>query len=581
VENADVVRILSDIADILDLTGGNPFRARAYRQAAATIDTLPVSLAELRARGQLRGIPGIGERIAELIEEALDRGLSPEWERLSRQVPAGVLEMLRLEGVGPKTAAAVWSLGIVDLDHLEHAARSGELRRLKGMGPVRARAIADAISRYRNRAGRTQLHRALFYADALLRRLRAVPGVVRAEAAGSLRRRRETVGNLDLLVAARDPERCLRAFTELPEAKRVIAAGPTKASVELTIGLQADLRVVEPRSFGAALQYFTGSKAHNIALRGRALGLGLKVNEYGVFDGEGRRLGGETEEEVYRRVDLPWIPPELREGAGEIEAAAAGRLPRLVEEREVLGDLHIHTRPASSDARSTPGEIAAEAARLGRRYLALTEHSRSRPLGLDGRALLDHALAIRALDRELGGRPRLLAGIEVDILGDGSLDLPEEVLASLDWVVASIHAGFHDPPERITARLLAAIRSGVVDAIGHPSGRQLGRRDPYDFDLGAVLEAAREHGVALEINAMPDRLDLADRACRAARVAGVRLVIDSDAHNARHLQNLRLGVWVARRGWLEAADVVNTRPVEEVLAARRNRTRPVPGIHPS
>ena len=570
-ENADLVRILSDIADILELTGGNPFRVRAYRQAADTIDTLPVSLAVLRSRDELRTVPGIGPRIADLIEEALDRGVSPERERLSRQVPAGVLEMLRLEGVGPRTAASVWQLGIVDLEGLEAAARSGELRRLKGMGPVRSKAIVEAILRYRGRAGRTQLHRALFYADAILARLRAVPAVVRAEVAGSLRRRKETIGDLDLLVASEDAGPCMRAFTAMPEVKRVIAAGATKASVELTIGLQADLRVVAPSTFGAALHYFTGSKDHNVALRTRAVRLGLKVSEYGVFDEEGRRLGGEAEEDVFRLVGLPWIPPELREGAGELEAALEGRLPHLVEERDVLGDLHAHTRPASSDARSTLAELAAEAGRLGRRYLAITEHSRARPLGLDAHGLRRHAAAVRALDRDLGGRPRLLAGIEVDILGDGSLDLPHDVLASLDWVVASIHTGFHDPPERITARLLAAIRSGVVDAIGHPSGRQLGHRDPYAFDLGAVLEAARDHGVALEVNAMPDRLDLADRACRLAKEAGVRLVIDSDAHNARHLANLRYGVWVARRGWLEADDVANTRPLEELLATRRRR----------
>jgi DNA polymerase (family 10) len=347
----------------------------------------------------------------------------------------------------------------------------------------------------------------------------------------------------------------------------VLAKGPTKATVRLRIGLQVDLRVLPPESFGAALHYFTGSKAHNIAIRTRAVHRGIKLSEYGVFDREGRRLSGADEQDVFAAVGLPWIPPELREGSGEIEAAESGKLPRLVEERDVLGDLHVHSK-ASSDARASLEELADEADRLGRQYLAVTDHSRARPLGLDEKALAEQRERIAALDRARSGA-RLLAGVEVDILPDGSLDLPREALAGLEWVVASVHSEFGQSRERMTDRIVRALRSGVVDVLGHPTGRRIGHRDPYDLDLEAVLEVAGEEGVALEVNAMPERLDLNDRACRLAKEAGVRLAISTDAHVATHLANVRNGVWVARRGWLAPEDVVNTRPLEDLWRSRR------------
>ena len=352
----------------------------------------------------------------------------------------------------------------------------------------------------------------------------------------------------------------------------MLAVGPTKSTARLRSGLQVDLRVVRPESYGAALHYFTGSKAHNIAVRTRAVRMGLKLSEYGVFDRHGRRKGGASEEEVFSAVGLPFIPPELREGAGEIEAAEAGRLPKLVEEKDLLGDLHVHTR-ASSDARSTLEEMAAQARALGRHYLAITDHSRSRPLGLDASRLARHAAAVRALDRRLRGRPHLLAGLEVDILADGSLDLPAAALEGLDWVVASIHAHFTDGAAKMTERMVRALGSGVVHALGHPSGRQIGARDAYDFDLERVLEAARQAGAALEVNAMPDRLDLTDKGCRLAKQAGVPVSIGTDAHNASQLGNLRYGLWVARRGWLEAGDVLNTLSAAELR--RRCRRHPL------
>ncbi len=522
-ENAEVAKTLSELADLLELTGGNPYKVRAYRQAAQVVDTLPGPVSELWRRGELTGVPAIGGRIAARIGQLLERGTLPDRDELASRVPPGVVELLSLEGVGPKTVAAAWkTLGVGDLDALDHACRSGRLAELPRVGERRAQGILEAIQRHRaRRSTRVLLHSAISYADSICAKLRKVPSVRRAEPAGSVRRRKETVGDVDILVAASEAEPAIRAFCDLAEVAEVLARGPTKAAIRLRIGLQVDLRVLPPESFGAALHYFTGSKAHNIAVRTRAVHRGVKLSEYGVFDREGRRLGGEREEDVFAAVGLPWIPPELREGAGEIEAAEAGKLPRLVGEADVLGDLHVHSR-ASADARASLEELADEAARLGRRYVAITDHSRSRPLGLDEKAVAEQRERIAALNREARG-PHLLAGVEVDILPDGSLDLPAETLAGLDWVVASVHTDFAQPRDRMTDRIVRALRSGVVDVLGHPSGRRIGHRDPYGLDLEAVLEVAREQGVALEVNAMPERLDLDDRACRLAKEAGVRV----------------------------------------------------------
>jgi DNA polymerase (family 10) len=572
VENAEIARVLAEIGDILELTGGNAFKVRAYRQAAQVVDTYPGRVAEAWREGRLTELPGIGKGIAGKIGELVDTGECREHSRLGAQVPHGVLEMLRLEGIGPKTVRGVWKqLGVTDVDGLEDACRSGRILDVPRMGPARVEGILGAIEHHRRRGGRTPLHRALEHADSLLARLRRVPGVLRAEAAGSARRRKETVGDLDLLVSAKDAAAVVHAFARFPEVAQVLAEGPTKSSVRLKAGLQSDLRVLPPESFGAALHYFTGSKTHNIALRTRAVKMGVKLSEYGVFDRRGKRLGGATEEEVFRSVGLPFIPPELREGTGEIEAAEAGRLPRLVEEADLLGDLHVHS-DASADARSSLEELAEAAHRLGRRYLAITDHSRSRPLGLDAGRLAETAAAVRSLDRRLGGRPRLLAGIEVDVLPSGALDLPEEALAALDVVVAAVHSRFRDSAEKNTERIARALRSGLVHVLAHPTGRVIGTRDAYALDLARTLEVARAEGVALEVNAMPERLDLTDVGCRMAKQAGAPVVISTDAHNATQLANLRYGVWVARRGSLEAKDVWNTLPMPELRRRLARRT---------
>jgi DNA polymerase (family 10) len=576
-DNSDLARLLGEMGDILELTGGNAFKVRAYRQAAKVIDLLPDPVSELARQGALERLPGIGPRIASKIGEILDHGTCADYEAMKQAIPPGILELLEIEGVGPKTVATVWhQAGITSLDGLAAATESGVLQSLPRMGPSRVHAIAQAIERHRARAGRTLLHRALTVADTFTARLRALSGVVRVEAAGSVRRRLETVGDLDLLVATAtadlgpQADAVTAAFVAFPEVEAVLGRGPTKSSVRLKMGLHVDLRVLPLESFGAALHYFTGSKAHNIAIRTLAVRRGLKISEYGVFDRAGRRRGGAREEEVFAAVGLPFIPPELREGAGEIEAAAEGRLPTLLEERDLEGDLHVHT-DWSSDGRSSLQEMLDAATRLGRRYLAITDHSRSRPLGLTAERLAEQAHLVYEAVGALHHGPRLLRGIEVDILEEGALDLPLDALAQLDWVVASVHKRFNDPPAVMTERLCRAMRSGVVDVIGHPSGRLLGQRDPYSFDLHRVLAVAREEGVALEINASPDRLDLNDKACRLARRAGVKLVISSDSHLDAQLANLRFGVWVARRGWLEAADVLNTRPVTELLQARARR----------
>ncbi len=570
-QNSDVSRLLAEMADLLDLCGESPFKVRAYRQAAQAVDGLARPAREMWNSGELKTVAGIGSRMFTHIGDILERGDFPEHREMAERMPPGLLEVMKIEGVGPKTAAAVWkALNINDVDELEAACRSGRILDVPRMGAARVHALLLAIERHRARRGRTPLHEALDRAQGLLTELRRVPGVAAAEAAGSLRRRRETVGDVDLLVAATDAEAIARRVRQLPGVAGVVAEGPTKTSLRLGSGLQVDVRVVPPEAFGAALHYFTGSKEHNIALRTRAVRRGIKLNEYGVFDREDHRLGGLHEEDVFRAVGLPFIAPELREGAGEIEAAEAGQLPRLIEVDDLRGDLHVHSN-ASSDGRSTLAEMAGQARRLGRRYLAITDHSRSRPLGLSAEQLMAHAERVRTFSRQHGDEPRLLAGIEVDILNDGSLDLPREILAGLDWVVASIHSRLHDPPERLTERLLAAIRSGVVDVIGHPTGRQLGGRDPYEFDFDRVLQACRDEGVALEVNAMPDRLDLNDRMCRQAAEHGVKLAISSDAHHESQLGNLFFGVWVARRGWLRKQDVLNTWDWPALRAWRRRR----------
>jgi DNA polymerase (family 10) len=570
-ENATVARILAEMADICEIRGDNVFKIRALRTAAAAVESLPFDIAPLCAEpARLREIQGIGDGIARKVVEICATGESAEHADLLSQYPPGLLEMLKIEGVGPKKVRLFFdALGVKNVAELEEAARAGKLRDLPRMSAHVEEKLLKAIAEHKARTGRFLLWSAEPAVERLLAMARALPGVRRAEAAGSYRRRRETVGDIDILASCDDPGPLMDRFCRAGE---LIAHGDTKCSIRLASGLQADLRIVPEESFGAALHYFTGSKAHNVAIRTMAVRKGLTVNEYGVFaalaDGSpGRRLSGAREEDVFAAVGLPWIPPEIREDRGEIQAAAEGRLPRLLELSDLQGDVHMHT--TESDGTASIAEMAEAAAERGRRYIAITEHSKALAMtrGLDEERLRVHSAAIAAADRALAGRIRVFRGIEVDILKDGELDLAADALRELDVVVASVHSHFALSREEMTQRLVRAIESGVIDLIGHPTGRIILKRDPYPFDMEKVMRAAKARGVAFETSASPDRLDLSDVHLRMARDLGVKVVMNTDAHAPSHLDFLRYGVGNARRGWLEAADVLNTRGPDEFLKA--------------
>jgi DNA polymerase (family 10) len=574
IDNAAIARILSEMADICEIRGDNLFKIRALRNAALSVEACSsdISLIACSETGlkRLQEISGIGAGIAAKILEICSTGSSEEHRGLLAEFPATLLEILQVSGVGPKKVRLFYdTLGVRTIADLEKAAREGRIRSLPKMGEKSEEKLLKAIAEYRARAGRWLLSEAEKTAQGLLAMLRSLPGVGRVEAAGSYRRRRETVGDLDLLVTCADPAPVMARFSG---AGAVIGSGPTKTSIRLSSGLQCDLRVVPEESFGAAMHYFTGSKTHNVCIRTLAVRRGLTINEYGVFrllpDGSaGERVGGATEEEVFRSIDLPLIPPELRENRGEIEAATEGRLPHLIEAHELRGDLHMHT--TETDGSGSIEEMAAAAVKQGLGYVAITDHTKSLPVtrGMDEARLADHAARIRAVDRSLGGRTRLLAGVEVDILADGTLDLAPEALRALDVVVGSVHSSLDMPRAEMTERVVRAIRSGLIDILGHPTGRILLQREPSAIDMEAVMAAAKEHGVALEVSAYPARLDLSDVHCRMAKERGVKLCLSTDSHAPAHLAYARYAIDSARRGWLEGGDVLNTRPCDELLAA--------------
>jgi DNA polymerase (family 10) len=565
--NQEVAEIFARMADILAVLGENYHRIMAYRRAAENVAALGRPLEEVWRAGELRTIPGIGETLAAKIDELMRTGRLEAYEKLKAQVPAGVIDMLLIPDVGPKKAALFWQkLGITDIDALEQAARSGRLRDLPGMGVKSEEKVLAGIEALKRRTGRTPLGVAWSLAQALLDALRAMPEVVQASPAGSLRRMRDTVGDLDLLVASDEPEAVMARFRALPQVAEVLLSGPTKTSIRTHEGLQADLRVLEPARWGTALQYFTGSQAHNIRLRGLALERGLSLSEYSLKREDGSEILCATEEEVYAAVGLPLVPPELREDRGEIEAALAGRLPLLIERHDLKGDFQLHT--TRSDGRNSLLEMAMAAQAAGLEYAVVTDHSHSLGItrGVSPEELRRQRAEIMEVNREMGGAFRLLAGIEVEIRADGSLDLPDEALAELDLVVAAMHSGLRGERERLTDRILAAIRNPHVDIIAHPTGRLIGEREEADLDMEAIFRAAAAHGVALEINGYTRRLDLNDIHVRRAVELGVTLVISSDAHDINGFANLALGLAMARRGWATAAQILNTRSAEEVLA---------------
>jgi DNA polymerase (family 10) len=561
VDNLAIARVLGEIGDLLEIKNENPFKIRAYRNAADTITHLGDPVATLPAAERLR-LPGVGKDLATKIAELIDTGVCQYHQELLQEFPPTVLDLLRLQGVGPKTVALLYyTLGIKSLDDLESAARDGRIRELKGMGAKKEALILKALEDRQRFTGRRLMPEAYDTAATLVAALRAHAPSADISPVGSLRRGCETCGDIDIL-AAGAPASIMDEFTGYRMVQRVLARGETKSSVLLADGFQADLRLVPADSLGAAQQYFTGSKAHNIALRDRAIQQGLKLNEYGLFRLDGDvKIAGETETDIYDALGLAYIPPELRENRGEIAAAAERTLPRLVTLQELRGDLHMHT--TRTDGRADAETMARAALASGLEYIAITDHSRAVAManGLDEAAAIEHARSIRLLNEQLEGIT-VLAGIECDIRPDGTMDLADDCLSQLDIVIASVHSAFGLDPERMTDRLLRALSCPWVDVLAHPTGRLILKREPYRFDADRVFAAAAAAGVAIEINSQVDRLDLNEAHARTARDRGVKIVIDSDAHSPAALGNLRWGVSVARRAWLQADDVLNTQPLQ-------------------
>lgn len=558
--NAEIAAVFEQIADLLEFQGANPFRVRAYRTAARTVGELTEPLAEIVAAGEkdLTELPGIGEDLAEKIVTLLKTGSLPLLEELKSQVPDSVLTLLRVPGLGPKRAAALYKkLQIATLEDLRQACLDHRVRELDGFGARTEENILKGIEAAIQAGQRILWYEADQIVQSLREHLGTIPGLRRLEPAGSYRRGKDTVGDLDFLALADDPGPIMDRLAAFRGVKDVLARGDTKMSIVLQSGVQVDLRVVPSESFGAALQYFTGSKEHNVILRGMAKDRGLKINEYGVFRGE-ERIAGAEEEEVYATLDLPWFPPELREGRKEFEWAAAGKLPDLVTLDDIRGDLHMHS--TWSDGIATIEDMVEAARARGYKYIAITDHSQRVTVanGLNAERVLSQWQAIDRLAKKWRDF-HILKGIEVDILEGGGLDLPDDVLKEADWVVASVHFGQNQPRDQITRRMIDALKNPYVCAIAHPSGRLLLERPPYEVDLDAVLRAARDYGKMMELNAHPRRLDLDDVACAAAKAYGVPIVISTDAHSVNGLDAMRYGILQARRGGLSKTDVVNTR----------------------
>lgn len=559
-KNREIAAVFNDIADMLEVKGESPFRITAYRRAARALEGLTDDIADVAARDELEEIPGIGKGTAEKIQEFLRTGTIKYYEEIRASLPPGITTLMAVPEVGPKTAMLLYErLGVKTIDDLEQAAKSGKIRTLPRMGEKTEENILKGIALLRRTKERLPIGQVLPHAQELVAALRALKDVKQISVAGSLRRMKETIGDIDILVTSANPEPVMDVFTAFPRVKQLLARGPTRSSVVLDVGLQADVRVVEPESFGAALQYFTGSKDHNVKLRERAVKKGLKINEYGVFTVPGdRRVAGRTEEEVYASVGFPWIPPEIREDQGEIELAERRELPKLVERADIRGDLQMHTR--WSDGADSLEEMARAAKALGYEYIAITDHSQSLKFvgGVTVDELREHAKIAKKVSDQIG--ITVLMGSECDILPDGRLDYPDEVLRTLDVVVCSVHTRLRMEEEEMTTRIVKALENPHVDILGHPTGRLLGQREAYPVDIERIIEAARRTGVALEINASPQRLDLNEVQAKMAKERGAKLVVSTDAHNRYQLQYMDFGIGLARRAWLGSHDLVNALP---------------------
>lgn len=571
-ENAELIKIFEEIADLLQIQGENVFKIRAYQNAARAIEGLNEPLSVICSRGELETIDGIGKAIAQKIEEALTEGKMSFYEKLKTSMPEGLLELLKVPGMGPKKVKLVYDqLGISNIGALKAAAEEGKLRDLPGMGKKTEEKILRGIENLEQFSGRFLLGLAYPIARNIEERIKQVEGVYSTEVGGSLRRGKETIGDADILVSAQDAEPVIAAFLDDPRIKEVRAKGTTKASVLLDNGLQIDLRVVAKESFGAALQYFTGSKEHNVKLRELAVKKRLKVNEYGVFNiNTNEKLAGETEEGVYAAVGFPYIPPELREGQDELELALSGNLPVLIEQKDILCALHNHT--TASDGQLTLEKLAEEAQRRGYKYIAVTDHSRGLGVanGLDEDRLMKQIERINAFN-EKNKHFRVLVGSEVDIRADGTLDYSDSTLKKLDIVIAAIHSGFDQAEDKMTKRVCDALQNPHVDSLAHPTGRLMGQRPPIHLDMEKLFIVAKETGSALEINSYFARLDLNDKHIREAKQYGIRFCIETDTHSPDNFDNLVLGIKTARRGRLEAKDVLNTLDLQELGKQKRNK----------
>lgn len=570
--NKEIAHIFAEISDLLEIRGENPFKIRAYQKAARILENLPESLETLHQAGQLETIDGVGKGIAEKIAEALDTGQIQYHQELLQSVPEGLLSLLTVPGMGPKKAKLVYEhLGITTIAELKQAAEAGRLRPLPGMGQKTEEKILKGILNLEQSSGRFTLGVALPIAEEILSRVRSIKGVKEAQYAGSLRRGRETVGDVDLLVSTKNSAAVMKEFLATPNLREVLAQGDTKSSIVLANGLQVDLRVVPEKSFGAALQYFTGSKGHNIQLRELAVRKKLKVNEYGVFEVDSDKpVTGKNEEDVYKALGLVWIPPELREGLDEIDLARDNALPVLLERRDIRSSLHNHT--TASDGLMTLEELVDESEKRGYEYIAVTDHSGSLGVanGLTPDRLKRQIEAIHQFNETHKGI-RVLAGTEVDIRADGSLDFPDDLLEQLDLVIAAIHSSFEQPKEKMTRRICGALENPHVDILSHPTGRLINRRPRLEIDLERLFSTAAESRTVLEINAHYLRLDLNDEHIREAKRYGVRFSLDTDTHAAADFDNLRFGIQTARRGRLSATEVINTWPLDDLVTWLKNK----------
>ena len=563
-KNKELFDLFEKMADILEFKGENPFKISAYRRASRIIGDLTQDIEEITERGELKNVPGIGEGMAQKIVEYLKTGKISKFEEARKGVSDELIAIMDIPGMGPKTLSMLHKeRGISSLSQLEKASEDGSLMGLFGIGEKKIENLKRGILLLKQSKGRMNLGVAFPVAKRIVEALRQKTGSQKIEWAGSLRRMRENIGDIDILATGPDKEEIIQAFTHLPEVKEVLASGKTKASVIAEGGTQVDLRVVEGDSYGAALQYFTGSKGHNIHLRGIAKAKGIKINEYGVFKGK-KKIGGRDEGDIYRALGMDWMEPELREDRGEIEAAQEGRLPKLVQESEIKGDLHVHSK--WSDGTSSIEEIAKAAQKRGYQYVAICDHSKSLRIahGLDDSRRMEQIEEIDRVNEKLKGF-QILKGAEVDILIDGKLDLTEKLLEKLDIVVGAVHSGFKQDKEKMTKRIVQALSNPFLSILAHPTGRLLGARDPYEVDMDELMEAAKRYSKAIEINATFERLDLDDIHCRKAKEMGIRLTIGTDSHHLDQLWMMTLGVAVAKRGWLEKKDVLNTLSLREIL----------------